>query len=105
MRDKQLYRSFEDHLRQEKALLEPFARSVKCLESSASTPADVALFWFASLASLKDLFTDIEKRNDLMLTDQTISDVYACVNGRFTQMIDGPDRGMYISTLFLDFSE
>ncbi|KAF8601836.1 hypothetical protein BDV93DRAFT_607815 [Ceratobasidium sp. AG-I] len=103
MRDKQLYRSFEDHLRQEKALLEPFARSVKCLESSASTPADVALFWLASLASLDDLFTDTEKRNELMLTNQTISEVYACVNGRFTQMIDGPDRGMYIATLFLDF--
>ncbi|KAF8596320.1 hypothetical protein BDV93DRAFT_563458 [Ceratobasidium sp. AG-I] len=103
MRDKQLYRSFEDHLRQEKAILEPFARSVKCLESSASTPADVALFWLASLASLDDIFTDAEKRNELMLADETISEVYACVNGRFNEMIEGPDRGMYIATLFLDF--
>lgn len=40
-----------------------------------------------------------------MLVDETISAVYACVNGRFNEMIEGPDRGMYIASLFLDFSE
>jgi hypothetical protein len=102
MRDKPAVRTFEDLLRQEMALLEPFARSVKCLESSASTPADVCLFWLASQATLNDLFTDSDKRGELMLVEETISDVREIVNGRFAEMIQGPDRRMYISTLFLD---
>ncbi|KAB5589446.1 hypothetical protein CTheo_7114 [Ceratobasidium theobromae] len=102
MKDKQAIRSFVDTLQQEAALLEPFARSVKCLESSLSTPADVCLYWLACQAKLNDMFTDSDQRNDLMLPEATISDVCAIVNSRFSEMIEGQDRRMYISTLFLD---
>lgn len=105
MRDKQAIRTFTDLLTQEMTLLEPFARSVKCLESSASTPADVALFWLASLAVLHDLFTDSDKRDELMLTEDTISDVRSIVNGRYTEMVEGLDCQVYLATLFLDFRE
>ncbi|KAG9076086.1 hypothetical protein FRC06_009715, partial [Ceratobasidium sp. 370] len=102
MRDKQAVRAFEDSLRLEMALLEPFARSVKCLESSASTPADVCLFWLASQATLNDMFTDSDKRADLMISEETIGDVRAIMNGQCSEMFDGSNRRMYISTLFLD---
>ncbi|KAF8595919.1 hypothetical protein BDV93DRAFT_514577 [Ceratobasidium sp. AG-I] len=84
MRDISSVRTFTDLLTQEMSLLEPFARSAKCLESSASTPADVCLFWLATLAVLHDIFTDSDKRDELMLTENTISEVY-------------------LATLFLDF--
>ncbi|KAF8600686.1 hypothetical protein BDV93DRAFT_608572 [Ceratobasidium sp. AG-I] len=103
MRDKKEVRTFTDILTQEMSLLEPFARSVKCLESSASTPADVALFWLASLAVLHDTFTDSDKRDELMLTEDTITEVRSIVNGRYAEMVEGVDRQVYLSTLFLDF--
>ncbi|KAG9094908.1 hypothetical protein FS749_011541 [Ceratobasidium sp. UAMH 11750] len=84
------------------ALLKPFARAVKCLESSASTPADVCLFWLASQATLNDIFIDSDKRADFMISEETIGDVRAIVNGRFSEMFDGSSRRMYISTLLLD---
>ncbi|KAG9095830.1 hypothetical protein FRC06_009372, partial [Ceratobasidium sp. 370] len=102
MRDKQAVRAFEDSLRLEMALLELFARSVKCLESSASTPADICLFWLACQATLNDIFTDSDKQADLMISEDTIGDVRAIVNGRFSGMFDGSNHRMYISTLFLD---
>ncbi|KEP46427.1 hypothetical protein V565_199460 [Rhizoctonia solani 123E] len=102
LRDKQAVRAFEDTLRQEMALLEPLARSVKCLESSASTVADVALFWLATQATLKDLSTDPLKRDELMLTEELIANVRRIMNARFAQMMEGPNRRMYLTALFLN---
>lgn len=92
MRDKQAFRTFTDVLTQEMALLEPSARSFKCLKSNASTPADVALFWLTSLAVLHDMFTDSDKRDELMLTEDTIAGVQSIMNGRYLEMVEGNDR-------------
>lgn len=105
MRDKKEVRTFTDLITQEMSLLEPFARSVKCLESSASTPADVAFFWLASLAVLHNTFTDSDKRDELMLTEDTITEVRSIVNGRYNEMVKGADQQVYLATLFLDFRE
>ncbi|KAG8785226.1 hypothetical protein FRC12_017838 [Ceratobasidium sp. 428] len=102
MKDKRALRMFEDTLRLELAILEPFARSVKCLESSASTPADVCLFWLASQATLQDLFLDDEKCIDLGLDEDTKGDIRAIANGRCSEVLGGPTRRMYITTLLLD---
>lgn len=102
MRDKQTTRTVTDLLQQEVAILKPLAQSVKCLESSASTPADVGLFWLAFQAALKDIFMDSDKRSEPMLTEDTISDIRGIVNSRFDEMLQGPDRRVYLSTLFLD---
>lgn len=37
-----------------------------------------------------------------MLTEDIISEVRGIVNARFSEMIEGPDRQVYLSTLFLD---
>ncbi|EUC67579.1 DUF659 family protein, partial [Rhizoctonia solani AG-3 Rhs1AP] len=103
LRDKQAVRAFEDAISLEMALLEPIARSIKCLESSMSTVADVTLFWLATQATLNDYFTDPEKRDELILTEDIIRDVRGIMNGQFAQMIQGPERRMYTTALFLDY--
>ncbi|KAG8726262.1 hypothetical protein FRC11_000475, partial [Ceratobasidium sp. 423] len=84
----------------------PFTRSVKCLESSTTTPADVALFWIASQATLNDIFTDSIQCSNLFPPgcdqEELISDVVSIVNGRFEEMIQGPHRRVYITALFLN---
>ncbi|KAG8730616.1 hypothetical protein FRC10_002557 [Ceratobasidium sp. 414] len=74
LKDPQARRSFVNLLHLEMALLEPFARSVKRLESSASTPADVCLFWPASQATLLHYFTDKDARSEFMTTKDTVSE-------------------------------
>ncbi|QRV83798.1 hypothetical protein RhiJN_11814 [Ceratobasidium sp. AG-Ba] len=78
LKDPQARRSFVDALQLEMALLEPFARSVKCLESNESIKAE------------------------LMITDAIASEVRQIVNGRSSEMLEGPDQQVYLTTLFLD---
>ncbi|KDN33484.1 hypothetical protein RSAG8_13430, partial [Rhizoctonia solani AG-8 WAC10335] len=72
----------EDGLQLIRALLRPLARSITCLESSASTPGDC---------------------RSLKLTEDLISGIYALVNGRFAELFDGSGQNIYFATLFLDF--
>ncbi|KAG8717702.1 hypothetical protein FRC11_003711, partial [Ceratobasidium sp. 423] len=82
------------------ALLEPIAQSVKCLEYSMVTVSDVTLYWLATQAMLNDYFTDPEKCNKLMLTEEIICDVRGIMNGRFAQMIQGPEHLYLESSIF-----
>jgi hypothetical protein len=48
-------KTFKYDLEQLLLVIGPIAKSIKCLESSHSTVADVYLFWLAIVASLEDL--------------------------------------------------
>ncbi|KDN38659.1 hypothetical protein RSAG8_09334, partial [Rhizoctonia solani AG-8 WAC10335] len=56
MLDREKVDHFTAELHQLCTILEPFACSIKCLESSHSTPADVYIFWLAIIARLHELF-------------------------------------------------
>lgn len=56
MLDRATVQNFTEQLRQFVAVLEPLARSIKCLESNHSTAADVYHFWLAVLARYHELF-------------------------------------------------
>lgn len=79
-------------------VLQPFAKTIACLESSQSNPADVYLFWLAILASLKHLFED----NSVGFSLSEAGQIRAIANARFRELLqEGPDD-CYISAFYLD---
>ncbi|KAI0054381.1 hypothetical protein BV25DRAFT_1806052 [Artomyces pyxidatus] len=76
----------------------PFAKAIKCLESSLSTAADVYLFWLAAIAQLAQLF----KENRIGLQTSTMGSIRAAVNNRFNGMINNAPNDVYIMAFFLD---
>lgn len=101
MKNRVKVHQFETSLIQLKALLEPLARAVKCLESSKSTPADVYLFWLAVTATYTDLFKQDSDESGISLPDDVVRDVRSIVNGRYKQMIEDPSKQVYLATFFL----
>ncbi|KZV79764.1 hypothetical protein EXIGLDRAFT_846239 [Exidia glandulosa HHB12029] len=67
--------TYELELRQLVAILTPLNKSLKCLESSRSTLADVYLFWLAAMATLSDIFTD--HNDELHMPPDVIDDIPA----------------------------
>jgi hypothetical protein len=57
-------------------IIGPFAKSIKCLESSHSTAADVFVFWLATIAHLDQLFRD----NKLGIPSGVKEDICAITN-------------------------
>ncbi|KDQ13862.1 hypothetical protein BOTBODRAFT_95505, partial [Botryobasidium botryosum FD-172 SS1] len=92
-------------LKQLKAILEPLARAVKCLESTMSTPADVYLFWLAVMATYEELFQNNDEVDGLQLPPSVLEEIRGIINARYRQMIEDPEKVVYVSTLFLDPSE
>lgn len=79
-------------------VLTPFAKSIACLESSQSNPADVYLFWLAIMSTLKRLFDD--DTNGFEESDA--SQIRAIANKRFRELLEeGPDD-CYVSAFYLD---
>ena len=80
------------------AVTKPFARAIKCLEASESTPADVFHFWLAIMARLDTLFT----KNKVGLSPQTVEEIRAIANQRFNELINDGPEDLYLSTFYLD---
>ena len=79
-------------------VLTPFAKTIACLESSQSNPADVYLFWLAILASLKCLFDDDTSGFSI----SEAGEIRAIANARFRELLEeGPDD-CYISAFYLN---
>lgn len=97
--------SFTEELRQLATVLEPFARSIKCLESGHSTVADVYLFWLAVLARFQELFQHNTTFQGIGLPDNVIEDIRSIVNGRHAEMFQGKQGPVYLAAFFLDCRE
>lgn len=82
-------------------ILEPLARTLKCLESTQSTAANVHLSWLAALASLKQ-YLDSPKHG---LSSAVKRRVIKNVNKRYNQTINKAPSDAYLAVLVLDPSE
>ena len=64
-------------------VLEPIARAIKCLESAHTNPADVFIFWYAIMATYKEMLEE----NPDDLSEATIGDIRAIINKRYDNFI------------------
>ncbi|KAF8593427.1 hypothetical protein BDV93DRAFT_461223, partial [Ceratobasidium sp. AG-I] len=94
---------FTEELRQFVTVLEPLARSIKCLESSHSTAGDVYHFWLAVLARYHEIFTANNTLQGVGLPESVIEDIKSIVNGRHAEMFQGESQQVYLAAFFLDF--
>ncbi|KAI0356376.1 hypothetical protein OH77DRAFT_1401645 [Trametes cingulata] len=92
---------FEVALLQYLAVTTPFARAIKCLESSATTASDVYAFWLAIMSRLEFLMTGSGAKK-LGLSTQTMEDVRAIANQRFKELLEDGPEDIYIAAFFLD---
>ncbi|KAF8596965.1 hypothetical protein BDV93DRAFT_453992, partial [Ceratobasidium sp. AG-I] len=103
MLDRNTVRAFNDDLQQLSAVLEPFARSIKCLESSNSTVSDVYLFWLAILARFQEIIKNNDTLQGVALPSSVIEDIRSIINGRHAEMFQGESGQVYLAAFFLDF--
>ncbi|KAL6306093.1 hypothetical protein BKA93DRAFT_701604, partial [Sparassis latifolia] len=74
---------FEFELTKLLAVTLPFARAIKCIQSTQFTAADAYLFWQAVTSQLEYLF----QQNRLRLTVKTMVTIRRITNRRFHEMI------------------
>jgi hypothetical protein len=103
MLDRSPVQRFTEQLEQFVAVLEPLARSIKCLESSHSTAADVYHFWLAVLARYQERFEANNTLQGIGLPESVIEDIKSIVNGRHSEMFQGETQQVYLTAFFLDF--
>ena len=89
---------FELDLTKLTEVIGPFAKSIQCLESTHSTPADVFLFWLAIMAHLDQLFRD----QKIQLPSNVVEQIRAITNRRYNGMINNGPTDVYIAAFFLD---
>jgi hypothetical protein len=94
--------TFKETCRQLTKLLEPIVRSIKCLESSLTTPADVYLFLLATLASYEDIFLKNDDIDGLGLPNNVMRDVRKIINVRWREITHGDNKVVYMAAFFLD---
>ncbi|KAG8710566.1 hypothetical protein FRC08_016996 [Ceratobasidium sp. 394] len=102
MMDRSTVLKFEEELTQLAAVLEPFARSIKCLESSYSTLSNVYIYWFAVLARFQDIFKSNETVSGVGLPSSVIKEITSVLNGRYAEMFNGDAGQVYLAAFFLD---
>ncbi|KAG8752176.1 hypothetical protein FRC11_008645, partial [Ceratobasidium sp. 423] len=102
MLDRDTVDRFTAELRQLCTILEPFARSIKCLESSHSTPADVYLFWLAIISRLHELFKKNSTISGAGLPNPVMEDITSILNGRYQEMFQSQSGPVYLAAFFLD---
>jgi hypothetical protein len=88
---------FESDLDQLLFVIGPIAKSIKCLEASHSTVADVYMFWLAIMASLEDLI----KNDKLDLPLEVIKQIWRLWNWRFDKMINAAPSDIFVTGFFL----
>ncbi|KAI0308814.1 ribonuclease H-like domain-containing protein, partial [Amylostereum chailletii] len=76
----------------------PFARAIRCLESSHGTAADVLIFWAACIAQLSRHF----KSTSCRLSEDTKASIRYIVNRRFNGMINKAHHDIYVVAVYLD---
>jgi hypothetical protein len=76
----------------------PFAKSIKCLESTHSTATDVFLFWLAIMAQLEYIFYN----NKLKIPAEIKEQIRAVANQCFNGMINDGPTNIYIAAFFLN---
>lgn len=96
---------FEIRLRQLVVILEPLARTCKCLESTMMTFADTFLFWLAVLATYDGQFKKNQQQGGLRLPDDVIEEIRVIINVRWYRLSSGAPQHSYLTTLFLDRCE
>jgi hypothetical protein len=79
-------------------IIGPFAKSIKCLESSHSTAADVFVFWLATISHLDQLFRD----HKLGIPGGVKEDIRAITNRRFNGMINDGPTDIYLTAFVLN---
>ncbi|KDQ05636.1 hypothetical protein BOTBODRAFT_122435, partial [Botryobasidium botryosum FD-172 SS1] len=89
-----LYVLYDDGLR-----IEPIAKSLKCLESTHSTLADVYVYWLAASAELQQIFTSPDRGG---FDRETVENIIGICNFRFNQMINDAPEDAYITAFVLD---
>lgn len=102
MLDRITVQKFKEELTQLSTVLEPFARSIKCLESSHSTLSDVYLFWLAVIARFREIIKSNEGLVGVGLPKSVIKDITSILNGRHAEMFQGQAGHVYLAALFLD---
>ncbi|KAF8597208.1 hypothetical protein BDV93DRAFT_453421, partial [Ceratobasidium sp. AG-I] len=102
MLDRTEAQSFKEELTQLVTVLEPFARSIKCLESSHSTLSDVYLFWLAILARFREITNSNQSLTGVGLPDSVIEDITSILNGRHAEMFQGQSGQVCSAAFFLD---
>ncbi|KII84265.1 hypothetical protein PLICRDRAFT_358654 [Plicaturopsis crispa FD-325 SS-3] len=90
-------KAFEHDLEQLLMVIGPIAKSIKCLESSHSTVADVYLFWLAIMASIESLIVE----DKLDLPNPVIEHIRRLCNYRFDKMINQAPSDIFITGFFL----
>ncbi len=90
---------FEFELNRLCVVVGPFAKAIKCLESTHSTASDVYVFWLAVAAQLEEAFTTGNKAE---LENESIESIRRLFNTRFNQMINNAPTDIYVTAFFLD---
>lgn len=75
----------------------PIAKSIKCLEASHSTVADIYMFWLAIMATLEDHITS----DKLGLPLHVLEQIRRLCNWRFDYMINKAPSDIFITGFFL----
>ncbi|QRV92571.1 hypothetical protein RhiJN_20589 [Ceratobasidium sp. AG-Ba] len=101
MLDRTEVQKFEGELSQFVAVLEPFARAIKCLKSSHATLSDVYLFWLAILAHFQNIFKNNTRLSGTGLPDSVMEEITSILNGRHTEMFRGHAGCVYLAACFL----
>lgn len=89
---------FDYRLRMLVMLLAPFARAIKCFESSCLVLSDVFVFWLAITASMKKILEDSADTFDT----RTIEDITEIVNRRYRNLIPCGNENPYVAAFYLD---
>ncbi|KAH7917067.1 hypothetical protein BV22DRAFT_1027014, partial [Leucogyrophana mollusca] len=92
---------FELELSKYLAVIGPFAKALKSLESAHVTADQIYYFWLGIIAQLEDIFT----KNEYRLQKSTMESIRAITNCCFDEMIEDAPNDTYIITFFLNPGE
>jgi hypothetical protein len=93
------YLNFQLTLTQFVAIGEGIARCIECLEATATTPADVYLYWLAMVARMKQTLVTCKLPNDVC------GEIRGIINARWNEFfINGPTN-IHLSAFYLNPSK
>lgn len=79
-------------------ITKPLAKTIACLESSQSNPADVYIFWLAILSAVKSILDD----HSSGFTPSEAGQIRAILNSRFREVVlEGPDD-CFLAAFYMD---
>lgn len=102
MQDRNRIFKFKTECSQLTTILQPIAHACKCLEFLQATAADVYLFWLAVLTTYANLIAKNDDMDGLQLPKDVVKNVCKIVNSRYSEMNNGPAKGVYQAAFFLN---